>query len=111
VFLADRRTDIILSSGVNIYPREIEEALVMHPAVADVAVVGVPDEEMGQRVKVLVELAPDQADAAEIRAALVAHCRERLAGFKLPREWEFRGRVAPHACRQAPAPTSTEGVT
>jgi long-chain acyl-CoA synthetase len=89
LYLADRRTDLILSGGVNVYPREIEEGLVMHPAIADVAVIGVPDEEMGQRVKAVVQLAPGQPDTDELRAELVAHCRERLAGFKLPREWEF----------------------
>jgi long-chain acyl-CoA synthetase len=89
LYLADRRTDLILSGGVNVYPREIEEALVMHPAVADVAVIGVPDEEMGQRVKAVVQLAPGQSDTDALREQLVAHSRERLAGFKLPREWEF----------------------
>jgi acyl-CoA synthetase (AMP-forming)/AMP-acid ligase II len=89
LYLADRRTDLILSGGVNVYPREIEEALVMHPAIADVAVIGVPDEEMGQRVKAVVQLAPGQEDTKELRSELVAHCRDRLAGFKLPREWEF----------------------
>src|SRR5699024_4490274 len=50
LYLADRRTDLIISGGVNIYPREIEDALTMHPAVKDIAVIGVPDDEMGQRV-------------------------------------------------------------
>ena len=55
LYLADRRTDLILSGGVNIYPREIEDALALHPAVADIVVFGVPDEEMGQRVHAVVQ--------------------------------------------------------
>ena len=51
LYLADRRTDLILTGGVNVYPREVEDALVMHPAVADVAVIGVPDEDLGERVE------------------------------------------------------------
>jgi long-chain acyl-CoA synthetase len=89
LYLADRRTDLILSGGVNIYPREIEDALIMHPAVADVAVIGIPDPEMGQQVKAVVQLASGGQPDDALRAALVVHCRERLAGFKCPREWEF----------------------
>jgi acyl-CoA synthetase (AMP-forming)/AMP-acid ligase II len=89
LYLADRRTDLIISGGVNIYPREIEDAMIMHPAVADVAVIGVPDKEMGQRVKAVVQLAADRVPDDELRSELEAHCRVRLAGFKRPREWEF----------------------
>jgi acyl-CoA synthetase (AMP-forming)/AMP-acid ligase II len=89
LYLADRRTDLILTGGVNVYPREIEEALVMHPAVADVAVIGVPDEDLGERVKAVVQLATGVEETPELRATLAAHARERLAGFKCPREWEF----------------------
>jgi acyl-CoA synthetase (AMP-forming)/AMP-acid ligase II len=89
LYLADRRTDLILTGGVNVYPREVEEALVMHPAIADVAVIGVPDEEMGERVKAVVQLAAGGQPSEELRDELVAHCRARLAGFKTPREWEF----------------------
>jgi long-chain acyl-CoA synthetase len=89
LYLADRRTDLILSGGVNVYPREIEDALVMHPAVADVAVIGVPDDEMGQRVKAVVQLAPGQQPDQATRDSLAQHCRAQIAGFKCPREWEF----------------------
>jgi long-chain acyl-CoA synthetase len=89
LYLADRRTDLILSGGVNIYPREVEDALVMHPAVADVAVIGVPDPEMGQRVKAVVQLRPGQQADQALRDSLVGHCRAQIAGFKCPREWEF----------------------
>ncbi|MCW0213818.1 MAG: acyl-CoA synthetase [Pseudonocardia sp.] len=86
LYLADRRTDLIISGGVNIYPAEIEDALVLHPAVADVAVIGVPDDEMGQSVKAVVQPVPDERDSPDLVDRLVAHCRERLAGFKVPRE-------------------------
>jgi len=89
LYLADRRTDLILTGGVNVYPREVEDALVMHPAVADVAVIGVPDEDLGERVKAVVQLADGVDDTPELRAELAAHTRERLAGFKCPREWEY----------------------
>jgi long-chain acyl-CoA synthetase len=87
LFLCDRKIDMIISGGVNIYPAEIESVLVNHPAVADAAVFGVPNDEFGEEVKAVVELVPGRAtDEAE----LVAHCREHLAGFKVPRSVEFR---------------------
>jgi long-chain acyl-CoA synthetase len=102
LYLADRRTDLIISGGVNIYPAEVEEALVMHPAVADVAVIGVPDAEMGQSVLAVVQPAVQPAaaglddgldngtlDQAALAAELIAHCRTRLASFKCPRSVEF----------------------
>jgi len=99
LYLADRRTDLIISGGVNIYPAEIEEALIMHPAVADVAVIGMPDLEMGQSVLAIVQLAAgdgagaaavsDATDRAALAAELLAHCRSRLASFKCPRSVEF----------------------
>jgi long-chain acyl-CoA synthetase len=83
LYLCDRTTDVIISGGVNIYPAEIEAALLSHPAVADAAVIGVPDDEWGEQVKAVVELRPGApADAAE---QLLAHCAQRLARYKLPR--------------------------
>lgn len=94
LFLSDRRADLILSGGVNLYPAEIEAALAGHPAVAEVAVVGVPDAEMGERVHAVVVPAADWAGRPdEARAALEAWCRERLAGPKRPRSWEFAGEL------------------
>ncbi|MEV5541572.1 AMP-binding protein [Saccharopolyspora shandongensis] len=87
LFLCDRRTDLILSGGVNIYPAEVEAALLAHPEVADVAVIGIPDEEWGQSVLAIVQPAPEAADGLTER--LTAHCRERLAGFKVPRRIEL----------------------
>jgi acyl-CoA synthetase (AMP-forming)/AMP-acid ligase II len=89
LFLADRRTDLIISGGVNIYPAEVEEALIMHPAVADVAVIGVPDPEMGQSVLAVVQPAGDGAPRPGLAGELLAHCRSRLASFKCPRTIEF----------------------
>jgi len=91
LYLADRRTDLIISGGVNIYPREVEEALILHPSVLDVAVIGVPDEEFGHRVHAVVSAAPDAepAPGPELEAELTAYSREHLAGFKVPRSWSF----------------------
>ena len=89
LFLLDRRTDLIISGGVNIYPAEIEQALITHPAVNDVAVIGVPDPEWGQSVLAIVQPSPGiEADDA-LRAELSAHCKQHLASFKRPRRIEF----------------------
>jgi long-chain acyl-CoA synthetase len=88
LFLADRRTDLILRGGVNVYPAEIEAALAEHPWVVDSAVVGAPDERLGQRVRAFVELrAGSTAAAAE--EALRAFLSQRLADFKVPAEFVF----------------------
>ncbi|MFC4061280.1 AMP-binding protein [Planomonospora corallina] len=87
LFLCDRRTDLIVSGGVNIYPAEVEAAFLEHPAVADVAVIGVPDEEWGHRVVALVQPMPGPRPSAE---ELLEHLGPRLARFKHPRVIEFR---------------------
>jgi acyl-CoA synthetase (AMP-forming)/AMP-acid ligase II len=89
LYLADRRTDLILSGGVNIYPREIEDALALHPAVADIVVVGVPDEEMGQRVHAVVQPAVPGSGTPELAAELISFCRSRIAHYKAPRAVSF----------------------
>jgi len=89
LYLADRRTDLILSGGVNIYPREIEDALALHPAVADIVVLGVPDEEMGQRVHAVVQPAVPGSGTPELAAELIAFCRSRIAHYKAPRAVSF----------------------
>jgi long-chain acyl-CoA synthetase len=89
LYLADRRTDLIISGGVNIYPAEIENALVLHPGVADVAVIGVPDDEMGQAVRAVVQPAPGRDAGPDLALELLAHCRHALAGFKRPRSVVF----------------------
>jgi long-chain acyl-CoA synthetase len=80
LYLRDRKIDMIISGGINIYPAEIEGVLLEHPAVGDAAVFGVPDEEWGEAVKAVVEL-NEPIDVEE----LLAHCRDRLARYKLPR--------------------------
>jgi acyl-CoA synthetase (AMP-forming)/AMP-acid ligase II len=89
LYLADRRTDLIVSGGVNIYPREVEEALAPHPAVADVAVIGIPDEEMGQRVHAVVQPAVAGTGSPELAAELIDFCRARIAHFKAPGSVSF----------------------
>ncbi|MCU1463659.1 MAG: putative acyl-CoA ligase [Acidimicrobiales bacterium] len=86
LFIADRRTDLVISGGVNIYPAEVEQALAEHPDVVDTAVFGLPDEQMGQFVHAIVELRPGSPHDA---GALVEWLRPRLAAFKLPRTIEF----------------------
>jgi acyl-CoA synthetase (AMP-forming)/AMP-acid ligase II len=89
LYLTDRLADMIISGGVNIYPREAENVLATHPGVADVAVFGVPDAEMGQSVKAVVELAAGEQMSAELESALIAYCRQSLAAFKCPRSVDF----------------------
>lgn len=89
LYLDGRRVDLIISGGVNIYPAEIEDRLAAHPAVFDVAVIGVPDHEFGQQVKAVVELEPGVDASDELAAALMAHTRQILAGYKCPRSVDF----------------------
>ncbi len=89
LFLTDRATFMIISGGVNIYPREIEDVLVMHPLVDDVAVIGVPNEDMGEEVKAIVQLGPGDEGTPELAAELLAFCRERLTHYKCPRSVDF----------------------
>jgi long-chain acyl-CoA synthetase len=89
LYLTDRASHMIISGGVNIYPQEVENELVMHPAVADVAVIGVPNAEFGEEVKAVVIVA-DRASAGEALAdELIAHCRQRLAHYKCPVSVDF----------------------
>lgn len=89
LYLADRESFMIIAGGVNIYPQEIENALLLHPAVQDVAVFGVPNEDLGEEVKAIVQLADSYEEGDEMVAELLAHCSEHLARFKVPRSIEF----------------------
>ena len=87
LYLSDRRIDMIISGGVNIYPAEIEGVLAAHPSVVDVAVFGIPDEEYGERVHATVQLVPGvDLDNAQ-RVDLESFLRARLAGYKVPKDW------------------------
>ncbi|MGK5552803.1 AMP-binding protein [Actinomadura kijaniata] len=90
LYLSDRRTDLIISGGVNVYPAEIESVLLQHPAVGDVVVIGVPDAEWGQRPVALVEPAAGAAPGPRLAADLLEHCAPRLARLKHPERVEFR---------------------
>jgi long-chain acyl-CoA synthetase len=93
LFMSDRKIDMIISGGVNIYPAEIEGVLVGHPAVADAAVFGVPNDEFGEEVKAAVELAPGHAPSDALAEELIAHCRQQLAGYKAPRSIDFEAQL------------------
>lgn len=93
LFLTDRKAYMIIAGGVNIYPREIEDVIVTHPAVADVAVFGVPNDDLGEEVKAVVQPV-DMAQAGPALAAeLTAWCGERLARFKVPRSIDFEAEL------------------
>jgi long-chain acyl-CoA synthetase len=89
LFMSDRKIDMIISGGVNIYPAEIEGVLVGHPAVADAAVFGIPDDEMGEQVKAAVELTAGITASDDLAAELVAYARQHLAGYKAPKTVDF----------------------
>jgi acyl-CoA synthetase (AMP-forming)/AMP-acid ligase II len=86
VYISDRKKDMIISGGFNIYPSEIERILLAHPAVQDCAVVGVPDTEWGEAVKAVIEL---KSGATLDAATLEQLCRAALAGYKVPKSFEF----------------------
>jgi long-chain acyl-CoA synthetase len=89
LYLTDRSTFMIVSGGVNIYPQEAENLLVMHPKLVDAAVFGVPNEEFGEEVKAVVQPADGVAVGPDLEAELIAYCRAHLAGYKCPRTVEF----------------------
>lgn len=90
LYLTDRKAFMIISGGVNIYPQEIEDCIIMHPKVADVAVFGVPNEDMGEEVKAVVQAAEGVEPNDELAAELLAFTKEHIAGYKVPRSFDFR---------------------
>ncbi|MEU6824292.1 acyl-CoA synthetase [Streptomyces atriruber] len=89
LFLTDRKAFMIISGGVNVYPQEAEDVLVLHPAVADVAVVGVPDAEMGEAVKAVVQVEPGIEPGPALERELIDFVRERITHYKAPRTVDF----------------------
>jgi acyl-CoA synthetase (AMP-forming)/AMP-acid ligase II len=89
LYLTDRKSYMIISGGVNIYPQETENVLSAHPAVVDVAVIGVPNDDLGEEVKAVVQLADPAAAGPGLAQELIAYCRDRLAHFKCPRTVDF----------------------
>ena len=89
LFLCDRKSDMIIAGGVNIYPAEIEAAILEHPLVGDVAVFGIPDDDMGEQIKAIVEPVSGAAPDEALRTSIVAHIEGRLAKFKWPRSLDF----------------------
>ena len=93
LYLTDRAAFTIISGGVNIYPQEAENVLLEHPKVADAAVFGIPDPEMGEQVKAIVQPVHWEEVGAELAAELIAHCRARLAHYKCPRSIDFEAQL------------------
>jgi bile acid-coenzyme A ligase len=91
LYIADRRVDMIVSGGANVYPAEVEAALLEHPGVADCGVVGLPDDEWGSRVHAVIEPADPESPPSEDE--LRRHCRERLAAYKVPKSWSVTDRL------------------
>lgn len=89
LYLTDRRAFMIISGGANIYPQEVENALTLHPKVLDVAVIGVPDDDMGEQVKAVVQPAEGVVPGPELERELIDYVRERIAHYKAPRSVDF----------------------
>ncbi len=96
LYLTDRKAFMIISGGVNIYPKETEDALIMHPKVADVAVFGVPHPEMGEEVKAVVQPANISDIGEDLEAELIAFCKEKISHVKCPRSVDFEEELPRH---------------
>jgi long-chain acyl-CoA synthetase len=92
LYLVDRTKDMIVSGGENVYSTEVEQAVAAHPAVAQVAVIGIPDDVWGEVVHAVVVLKPEHEVSAD---ALIEHCRGLVAGYKVPKSVEFRAEPLP----------------
>jgi long-chain acyl-CoA synthetase len=112
--ITDRKKDMIIVSGFKVFPNQIEDAVAMHPGVAEVAAIGVPDERSGEAVKIIVV----KRDEALTEQALLEHCQQHLTGYKVPKIVEFRseplpksnvGKILRRQLREAPAPNSSFG--
>ncbi len=92
IFIVDRKKDMIITGGENVYSAEVENVLAAHPAVAACAVIGIPDERWGERVHAIIHARPDAHTTAE---EIIRHCRTRIAGYKTPKSVEFRDEPLP----------------
>ena len=93
LYLTDRKTYMIISGGVNIYPQETENLLITHPKVLDAAVIGVPNEDLGEEVKAVVQVVDGVEPGPALEEELLAFCRENLARFKCPRTVDFEAEL------------------
>lgn len=113
-YIVDRSKDLIVASGFNVYPREVEEVLFRHEAIEEAAVIGIPDEYRGENVVAIVTLKPGFTASEELRASIVAYCKHELTGYKVPKIIEFRttlpksliGKVLRRELRESFAQTS-----
>jgi len=96
LYLCDRKNDMIIVNGVNVYPVEAEHTLVTHPKVADAAVFGLPDDESGERIHAVVQLAGGAAGDDALARELIDYCRERIAHIKCPKTLDFRSQLPRH---------------
>ena len=106
--ISDRKKDVIITGGENVSSIEVEDTLMSHDAVTEVAVIGIPDEKWGELVTALVVLDPDAGEVTEDE--LIAHCRENLAGYKTPEADRVPRRARPHRHRQAAEVQAAPGV-
>ena len=90
LYLTDRKSNMIISGGVNVYPQETENVLMSHPKVFDVAVIGTPHADFGEEVRAVVQLVPGVTASPEIGEELIAHCRAQMSSIKCPRVVDFR---------------------
>jgi long-chain acyl-CoA synthetase len=97
VYLSDRKANMIITGGVNVYPAEVEDVLQQHPAINDVAVFGIPNDEWGEEVKAAVELMDGFEPSPELEADIRQFARERLAHYKVPRSIDFEPELPRHA--------------
>jgi long-chain acyl-CoA synthetase len=96
LYLTDRKAYMIITGGVNVYPQEAENVLAVHPKVADVAVLGIPNEDFGEEVKAVVEPVSPEDAGPELERELIAYCRDHLADVKCPRTVDFRAELPRH---------------
>ena len=96
LFLTDRKAHMIIAGGVNIYPQETEDTLITHPKVADVAVIGVPNEDFGEEVKAVVQLEDMSEASPALEQDLIDYCRERISSVKCPRSVDFEEQLPRH---------------